>query len=84
MRRGEPPDAAPGAVTNARTARGRALDVGLAGYAAVCLLAITWPGFALAGAWADGLVLGLPFALAWNLGWVGLTFGVLVAYHRLR
>lgn len=62
----------------------KALDVAFAGYALVCLAAITWPGFMLMHAWVDTRVLGVPFALAWNAGWVSLTFFVLVTYHRLR
>ena len=62
----------------------KAIDLAFAGYALICLAAITWPGFALMAAYADARVLGLPFALAWNVGWVSLTFVVLVAYHRLR
>jgi len=53
----------------------------LAGYALVCLLALTWPGYALLGNTAEPYVLGLPLSFAWNVGWVALTFVVLVAYH---
>ncbi len=54
----------------------------LAGYAAVCLLAITWPGYAALGVGPRPFVLGVPFVVVWNLGWVLASFGVLVLYHR--
>ena len=63
--------------------RARVLDGGLAAYALVCLGAVSWPG----ATWldrAEPFVLGLPRAFAWNIGWVALTFVVLVGYHALR
>jgi len=51
-------------------------------YCLVCLGALTWPGYAWLGARIEPTVLGLPWSLAWNVGWVLLTFGVLAAYHR--
>lgn len=62
----------------------KAIDLAFGAYALLCLAAITWPGFALLGANAEGFVLGIPFALVWNVGWVSLTFVVLAVYHRLR
>jgi len=59
----------------------RLLDAALALYALVCLAAITWPGYAWLGNRIEPLVLGLPFSLAWNIGWVSLTFFVLGAYY---
>ena len=53
----------------------------LALYAATCLLALTWPGYAWFGARIRPWVLGLPFSLAWVVGWVLLTFLVLVTFH---
>lgn len=53
----------------------------LAGYALVCLLALVWPGYALVGNRQTPYVLGLPLSFAWNVGWVSVTFVVLVAYH---
>lgn len=50
-------------------------------YSLVCLAALTWPGYALLGNEIEPYVLGLPLALAWNVGWVALTFFVLVAFH---
>lgn len=51
-------------------------------YSVVCLAALTWPGYALLGNRIEPYVLGLPFALAWNVGWVVMTFIVLVIFHR--
>ncbi len=51
-------------------------------YAALCLLAITWPGYALFDVGSREFVLGVPFVFAWNVGWVLASFVVLVVYHR--
>lgn len=53
----------------------------LAGYALVCLLALVWPGYAVVGNHETPYVLGLPLSFAWNVGWVSLTFLVVVVYH---
>ena len=50
-------------------------------YALLCLGAMTWPGYARFGNSIEPYVLGLPFSLAWVVGWVLLTFVVLVIYH---
>jgi len=50
-------------------------------YAVSCLLAMTWPGYALFGNSIEPYVLGLPYSLAWVVGWVLATFVVLLAYH---
>ena len=50
-------------------------------YVAACLLALTWPVYAVHGNSIEPYVLGLPHSLAWVVGWVLLTFVVLVAYH---
>jgi hypothetical protein len=62
----------------------RTLDLLLAAYLAVCALCIVWPGMAVLGARVEPYVLGLPFALAWMVGWIVATFGVLAVYHVLR
>ena len=62
----------------------RAADLAFGAYTLICLGALTWPGYAWLGNRIEPLVLGLPFSLAWNVGWVLLTFVVLVGYHRLR
>ncbi len=51
-------------------------------YVFLCAGALTWPGYAWFGNRIEPFILGLPFSLAWVIGWVLLTFGVLVAYHR--
>jgi len=50
-------------------------------YALCCLAAITWPGYDWLGNRIEPYVLGLPFSLAWVVGWVLLSFVALVAYH---
>lgn len=50
-------------------------------FVVVCLLAVIWPGYALFGARATPLVLGLPFSLFWNILWVSLSFVALLSYH---
>lgn len=56
----------------------------LGAYVAICLLAITWPGYPLFGASIEPFVLGLPWSLAWVILWVVLTFVVLAAYEWTR
>jgi hypothetical protein len=62
----------------------RALDAMLGAYLVVCALAVVWPGMAWFGARVEPYVLGLPFALAWMVGWIVATFFVLTLYHVLR
>ncbi len=50
-------------------------------YVLACLAAMTWPGYAWLGNRIEPYVLGIPFSLAWVIGWVLLTFVVLTAYH---
>ena len=50
-------------------------------YALICLGAMTWPGYDWFGNSIEPLILGVPFSLAWVIGWVLLTFVVLIAYH---
>ncbi len=50
-------------------------------YAVVCLAAMTWPGYAIFGNSIEPYVLGLPFSLAWVVGWVILTFLVLLTFY---
>ncbi|MEZ4446122.1 MAG: hypothetical protein R3B72_44005 [Polyangiaceae bacterium] len=52
-----------------------ALYCGLAG------LALVWPGYAIFGNGLTPTVLGVPWSFAWNIGWVLLTFLVLVGFH---
>ena len=50
-------------------------------YVAACLISQTWPGYAWLGNSIEPYVLGLPFSLAWIIGWVVLTFCALLLYH---
>ncbi len=50
-------------------------------YVLCCVGALTWPGYDWLGNRIEPLVWGVPFSLAWIMGWVGLTFLVLVIYH---
>ena len=50
-------------------------------YVVLCLGALCWPGYAWFGNSVEPSVLGIPFSLAWVVGWVLLTFVVLGAYH---
>ncbi len=52
-------------------------------WSAAVLFAITWPGYELLGNHIDPLLLGLPFSLAWIVGWSLATFAVLTAYFLL-
>jgi hypothetical protein len=49
-------------------------------WCAAVLAALTWPGYAWLGNHVDPLVLGLPFSLAWIVGWSLSTCAVLTAY----
>ena len=50
-------------------------------YVMLCLGAMTWPGYAWLGNSIEPYVLGLPFSLAWVVGWVLATLVALTAYH---
>ena len=53
-------------------------------YCVVCASALTWPLYDVAGNRVEPFVLGVPFNLAWNVGWILLTSAVLLAYHVTR
>ena len=53
-------------------------------YVIACASALTWPGYDLLGNRVEPFVLGLPFTLAWNVGWVLATFVALTLYHSTR
>jgi len=55
--------------------------VALAVYAVTCLLALVWPLYDLLANRLEPFVFGLPFSLAWIVGWALLTFVVLVGYY---
>jgi hypothetical protein len=42
---------------------------------------LTWPGYDWLGNRIEPRWFGLPFSLTWIIGWVSLTFVVLVIYH---
>jgi len=56
----------------------------LAAYVLVCLAAVTWPGYPLFGARIYPMVLGLPWSLAWVVGWILLTFFAVMLYEWTR
>ena len=53
----------------------------LAVHMSVCLLAQIWPGYMWFGGRIEPYIVGLPFSLAWTVGWIVVTFGGLLAYH---
>lgn len=55
--------------------------IALAVYFAVCAAALIYPGYDWLGGRIEPFVLGLPFAFAYAVGWVVLTFFVLLAFH---
>lgn len=52
-------------------------------FCAVCLVAVTWPGYLPANRITPA-VFGLPLSLAWNVLWVALSFFALLGYHVTR
>ena len=50
-------------------------------YVICCAGALTWPGYDWLGNRIEPRWFGLPFSLTWIIGWVSLTFVVLVIYH---
>jgi hypothetical protein len=52
-----------------------------AAYLGTCALMVCWPGYEWFGNSIEPYVSGLPFSLAWNVGWVVATFLVLLVYH---
>ena len=50
-------------------------------FVGLTVLALVWPGPMWVGQFTTPLILGLPPALAWNVGWVVLAFGALLTYH---
>jgi hypothetical protein len=61
--------------------RDRIRNLLLGVYSVSCLLAMTWPVYDRFGNSIEPYVLGLPRSLAWVVGWVLMTFVVLIAYH---
>ena len=50
-------------------------------YALCCVAALIWPGYAVLGNRIEPYVLGVPFSLAWIVGWVLLSLAALFLYH---
>jgi hypothetical protein len=48
----------------------------------VCVASLGWPIYPLLGARIEPFILGVPFSLAWMIGWVVLSFLALLAYDR--
>ena len=57
----------------------RHLALGL--FALICLSCLGWPGYAQLGDRIEPFVLGLPFSLVWNIGWITLSFMALLLFH---
>jgi hypothetical protein len=49
----------------------------------ISLSALVWPGYTFAGGRIEPYVLGLPFSFAWVIGWLVLSFFVVVLYHHV-
>lgn len=57
------------------------LAAGMSTYFLVCLLAMVWPGAAIANR-IEPTILGLPFFFFWYVAWVLLVFlGCLILYR---
>ena len=52
-------------------------------WCALTLAALVWPLYDWLGNSIDPLILGLPFSLAWVIGWALATFAALSAYYAL-
>ena len=50
-------------------------------YCALCLGAMTWPGYAWFGNRIEPYVLGVPFSLFWIMLWVLLSLVALTLYQ---
>lgn len=72
-----------GEPTTDRPPRGRTPERVLAGFAALCLACLVWPGFPLAVRLFPARPFGLPFPLVWSVGWILLALVVLATYHFL-
>lgn len=53
-------------------------------YLLLLVVMLTWPGYAWIGNRMEPTILGLPFSLAWNVGWALITFVVLTLYELSR
>jgi hypothetical protein len=67
---------------SSRIVRGMvARRIALGVYFAVCAAALVYPGYAWLGGRVEPYLLGLPFSFAYSIGWVVLSFLVLLAFH---
>jgi hypothetical protein len=66
---------------NPESRRPRLRDLLFGLYALCCVAALTWPGYDWLGNRIEPYVLGVPFSLAWIVGWVILSLVALVLYH---
>jgi hypothetical protein len=48
----------------------------------VCVASLGWPIYPLLGSRIEPFILGVPFSLAWMIGWVVLSFLALLIYDR--
>jgi len=60
--------------------RGRVRHAAFLAYVVACFAAMTWPVYAWLGNRIEPTVLGVPFSLAWVVGWVAATFVALALY----
>ncbi len=67
---------------NERTSGHRRAHLLLGCYVLVTLFALTWPGYDWLGNRIEPMILGLPFCFAYVVGWVVMSFIVLVFFHR--
>lgn len=56
--------------------------IALGAYALLAFAMLAWPGYPAFGNRIEPLVLGIPFSLAWIVGWVVVSPFVLWAYDR--
>ncbi len=56
------------------------LHVAFGAYCVAAFAALTWPVYPALGNRVRPLICGLPFSLAWIVGWIVATFVVLIAY----
>ena len=63
-------------------ARPRLAHALFAGFCLAALAGLTWPCYAWFGNRLKPYVLGLPFSMAWIVGWILASFVALLLYER--
>ncbi len=53
-----------------------------AGFCLTALAGLIWPAYAWLGNRVKPYILGLPFSMAWIVGWILASFVALVLYER--